>query len=167
MNTLIAVGTGAAFLYSLVATVAPGRLQRRGVSPDVYYEAVIVIIALRPRSATQWRRAPSGRPRRALRDMARLQPSTARVRRDGVELDVPIGDVRAGDVVVVRPGERFPVDGVVVSGGGAVDESMLTGESMPVEKGPGDRVIGGTMNTTGAFEIGRRRSAPRACSRRS
>jgi Cu+-exporting ATPase len=152
MNTLIAVGTGAAFLYSLAATIAPAALQQQGAAPDVYYEAIILIIALVLLGNALEARAKR-QTTRALRDLAALQPSTARVRRDTGEEEVPIADVRAGDVVLVRPGERFPVDGVVRRGTGAVDESMLTGESLPVEKQPGDRVIGATVNTAGAFEV--------------
>jgi Cu+-exporting ATPase len=154
MNTLIAVGTGAAFLYSLVATVAPGFFVRHGLAPDVYYEAVILIIALILTGNALEARAKS-RTANALRALISLQPKTARVLRDGTgktaEEDLPIAEVRSGDTVVVRPGERVPVDGEVLSGASAVDESMLTGESMPVEKAPGDRVIGGTINRTGAF----------------
>ena len=152
MNTLIAVGTGAAFLYSVAATFAPGWFAAEGARPDVYYEAVIIIIALVLLGNAMEARAKT-QTTRALRQLARLQPSTARVRRDGREQDVPIAGVRVGDVVLVRPGERFPVDGEVVSGSGAVDESMLTGESMPVEKAPGDRVIGATVNSSGAMEV--------------
>jgi Cu+-exporting ATPase len=150
MNTLIAVGTGAAFLYSVIATVAPGFFLRRGLQPDVYYEAVVIIIALILAGNALEARAKS-RTSAALRGLIALQPKTARVLRGDSEIDVPIEEVRSGDTVVVRPGERVPVDGEVVSGASAVDESMLTGESMPVGKGPGDRVIGGTINRTGAF----------------
>jgi Cu+-exporting ATPase len=150
MNTLVAVGTGAAFLYSVVATVAPGFFLARGLNPDVYYEAVAFIIALilvgNALEARAKRQTSS-----ALRALVSLQPKTARVVRDGAEADVPVEEVRAGDVVVVRPGERVPVDGQVLDGTSAVDESMLTGESLPVSKGPGDRVIGATINRTGAF----------------
>ena len=154
MNTLIAVGTGAAFLYSLIATVAPGFFIARGVAPDVYYEAVIIIIALILTGnafEARAKRATSA----ALRALASLQPPTARVvRGEGAaaqEIDVPVADVRQNDVVVVRPGERLPTDGEVLSGESAVDESMLTGESAPVAKKAGDRVIGGTINRTGAL----------------
>jgi Cu+-exporting ATPase len=150
MNTLVAVGTGAAFLYSVVATVAPGFFLSRGVNPDVYYEAVVFIIALILMGNALEARAKR-QTSSALRSLVQLQPRTARVLRDGAEADVPVEAVRPGDVVVVRPGERIPVDGEVVSGTSAVDESMLTGESLPVEKGPGDRVIGATINRTGAF----------------
>ena len=150
MNTLVAVGTGAAFLYSVLATMAPGFFLSRGVPPDVYYEAVIIIIALILVGNALEARAKS-RTSAALRSLVSLQPKTARVLRDESEKDVPVEEVHAGDTVIVRPGERVPVDGEVLSGSSAVDESMLTGESMPVEKNPGDRVIGGTINRTGAF----------------
>jgi Cu+-exporting ATPase len=150
MNTLVAVGTGAAFLYSVVATVAPGFFLRRGVQPDVYYEAVIFIISLILAGNAMEARAKR-QTSAALRALGALQPKTARVVRGGAEADVPVEEVRQGDEVVVRPGERVPVDGEVVAGSSAVDESMLTGESMPVSKGAGDRVIGGTINRTGAF----------------
>ena len=150
MNTLIAVGTGAAFLYSVAATVAPGFFLSRGIAPDVYYEAVIIIIALILTGNALEARAKR-QTSAALRALADLQPPTARVERDGREADIPVEQVREGDIVVVRPGERIPVDGEIVSGASAVDESMLTGESLPVEKTVGDAVIGGTINRTGAF----------------
>jgi Cu+-exporting ATPase len=150
MNTLVAVGTGAAFLYSVLATVVPGFFLSRGVPPDVYYEAVVIIIALILTGNTLEARAKS-RTAAALRSLVALQPRTARVVRDESELDVPVEQVASGDTLLVRPGERVPVDGEILSGASAVDESMLTGESMPVEKQPGDRVIGGTLNRTGAF----------------
>jgi P-type Cu+ transporter len=151
MNTLIALGTGAAFLYSVIATVAPGFFVRRGVAPDVYYEAVIIIIALILTGNAFEARAKI-RTSNALRALVHLQPKTARVVRDGsVEVDLPVKEVGVGDTVVVRPGERVPVDGTITSGESAVDESMLTGESMPVAKKVGDHVIGGTINGAGAF----------------
>jgi Cu+-exporting ATPase len=150
MNTLIAVGTGAALLYSLAATVAPGAFIAHGVAPDMYYEAVVFIIALILVGNTLEARAKS-ETSAALRALATLQPRTARVLRDGVELDVPVERVHTGDTVIVRPGERIPVDGEITAGQSAVDESMLTGESMPVAKQAGDTVIGATVNTTGAF----------------
>ena len=152
MNTLISIGTGAAFLYSLAATIEPAWFSTGHTQPDVYYEAVILIIALVLLGNAMEARAKR-QTTRALRALAKLQPSTARVRRDGREQDIPIAQVRIGDLVLVRPGERFPVDGEVRAGSGAVDESMLTGESMPVDKKAGDRVIGATVNSTGAFEI--------------
>ena len=152
MSTLIAVGTGAAFLYSLAATLTPQWFVTDGARPDVYYEAVIIIIALVLLGNAMEARAKT-QTTRALRQLAKLQASSARVRRNGQELDIPIAEVRAGDIVLVRPGERFPVDGEITSGSGAVDESMLTGESMPVEKAVGDRVIGATVNKTAALEV--------------
>ena len=152
MNTLVAIGTGAAFLYSVVATVAPGFFLSRGVMPDVYYEAVIIIIALILTGNAFEARAKK-QTSAALRALVDLQPKTARVVREAVEIDVPVETVATGETVVVRPGERIPVDGTVVSGESAVDESMLTGESLPVSKKPGDRVIGATINRTGAFRF--------------
>ena len=150
MNTLIAVGTGAAFIYSVIATVAPNFFITHGVAPDVYYEAVVFIIAL-ILTGNAFEARAKGRTSTALRALVNLQPKTARVARDGQEIDVPVDSVTHGDTVIVRPGERVPVDGEIVSGQSAVDESMLTGESLPVTKSAGSRVIGGTMNTTGSF----------------
>jgi P-type Cu+ transporter len=156
MNTLVAVGTGAAFLDSALATLAPRLFLSRGVAPDVYYEAVVIIIALILTGNAFEARAKT-RTSAALRALAALQPKTARVVKSvqGIdqEIDVPVESVTAGDTVVLRPGERIPVDGEVLSGASAVDESMLTGESMPVAKQAGDRVIGGTINRTGAFRF--------------
>ena len=154
MFTLIALGTGTAFIYSVFATllpdVLPHGMRHEGV-PAVYFEAAAVIttlvllgqvLELRARSAT------SG----AIRALLGLAPKTARrLRKDGSEEDVPLDLVQRGDRLRVRPGERMPVDGVVLEGAGAVDESMVTGEPIPVEKGPGARVTGGTMNGTGGF----------------
>ena len=152
MNTLIAVGTGAAFAWSLLATLAPGFFVSRGVAPDVYYEAVILIIAFILTGNAFEARAKRNTAT-ALRALAGLQPATARVLRHDAEIDVPIDEVHAGDVVVVRPGERLAVDGEVLRGESAVDESMLTGESMPVTRVAGDRVIGGTINGNGVLRI--------------
>ena len=155
MNTLVAVGTGAAFLYSVVATAVPEFFTGNGVAPDVYYEAVIFIIALILTGKMFEARATRSTSN-ALRALAQLRPTTARVMRptpEGgeTEVELPLAEVRVSDMVVIRPGERLPVDGVVESGSSAVDESMLTGESMPVAKATGDRVIGGTINATGAI----------------
>jgi Cu+-exporting ATPase len=152
MNTLVALGTGAAYLYSVIATVAPGFFLTRGVAADVYYEAVLLIIAFILTGNAFEARAKRNTAT-ALRALVQLQPRTARVLRNLVEQDVPIAEVVEGDTVVVRPGERVPVDGIVRKGESAVDESMLTGESMPVPKTVGDRVIGGTINRTGAFRL--------------
>ncbi|MGE0813934.1 MAG: copper-translocating P-type ATPase [Vicinamibacterales bacterium] len=152
MNSLVALGTGAAFVYSLVATAAPGVFIRAGVAPDVYYEAVLFIIALVLMGRGLEARAKH-QATRALGRLVALQPATARVRTPQGDVDRPLGAIVAGDLVVVRPGERLPVDGVVVEGRSAVDEAMLTGEPIPVEKGTGDRVVGGTVNGTGALVV--------------
>ena len=150
MNTLIAIGTGAAFVYSATATIAPGLFLRHGLTPDVYYEAVIIIIALILTGNTLEARAKRNTSS-ALRALASLQPKTARLERGAGDVDVPVEQVRSGDVVLVRPGERIPVDGELIAGESAVDESMITGEWMTVSKRPGDRVTGGTINRSGAF----------------
>jgi Cu+-exporting ATPase len=150
MDTLVAVGTGAAFVFSAIATVAPDFFIARGVMPDVYYEAVLFIIALVLVGNTLEARAKR-QTSAALRALVALQPEVARVLRGGVEVEVPVEEVQPGETVLVRPGERVPTDGEIVSGASAVDESMLTGESLPVEKSVGDGVIGGTINRTGAF----------------
>lgn len=150
MNTLIAVGTGAAYSYSVVATFAPGLFVSRGLAPDLYYEAVVLIIAFI--LVGNWLEARAkGKTSAALRRLVSLQPPTARVERDGGEVEIPVEQVRRGDEFIVRPGERVPVDGVISSGETTVDESMLTGESRPVQKRAGDRVVGGTINGGGAF----------------
>ena len=152
MNSLVALGTGSAFAYSLVATVAPGVFIASGVAPDVYYEAVLFIIAL-----VLVGRALEARAKhqavRAIGRLVALQPATALVRVNGVDVDRPVADVALGDLVVVRPGERLAVDGVVVDGPSPVDESMLTGEPMPVVKQAGDRVVGGTVNGAGGLVV--------------
>ena len=150
MNTLIAVGTGAAYVYSVVATFAPDVFLSRGLTPDLYYEAVILIIALILVGNTLEARAKR-RTSSALRRLVDLQPKTARVVRGGAELEIPVEQVRRGETFIVRPGERVPVDGEVVDGESAIDESMLTGESRPVAKHAGDRVTGGTVNGGGSF----------------
>jgi Cu+-exporting ATPase len=150
MNTLIATGTGAAYAYSAVATVAPDVFRRAGIEPHVYFEAAATIVTLILLGTWLEVRA-KGRTGEAIRALLGLQPRVARVRREAREIEVPLDQVQPGDVVVVRPGEKVPVDGEVIEGRSTVDESMLTGESMPVEKGPGDEVIGATMNRTGSF----------------
>jgi Cu+-exporting ATPase len=158
MNTLIALGTLSAYLYSLVATVAPGWLETAAgkhvpsAHPAVYYEVAAAIITFILLGNMLQARATT-RTRGAIQALLGYRPKTARVERDGVEIDIPIESVRVGDVVLVRPGERVPVDGVVVDGASNVDESMLTGEPLPVTKAAGDTVIGGTLNTTGVFRL--------------
>jgi len=145
MNALIALGTGAAFLYSLAVTTAPGSGMK-----DVYYESAILILAFvvagRAMEARAKRHTSS-----ALRKLIHLQPATARLWRDGIEADVPVDNLRKGDAIVVRPGEKIPVDGKILEGSSYVIESMLTGEPAPVAKNVGGTVIGGTVNTTGSF----------------
>lgn len=150
MNVLIAVGTFAAYAYSAVATFAPGLFLAYGLEPHVYYETAAVIITLILTGRLLEARARS-HTSDAIRKLLDLQARTARVIRDGVEQDVPIEEVHAGDMLLVRPGEKIPVDGVVREGSSAVDESMISGESVPVEKQPGDEVIGATINKTGSF----------------
>jgi Cu+-exporting ATPase len=148
MNSLIALGTGAAFLYSLYETIAGGH--------EVYFEAAAVIIALILLGRTLEARA-RGKASQAIRGLMDLQPPSARIIRDGVEVELPVEEVRVGDVVVVRPGERIPVDGSVLEGESAVDESMLTGESLPVDKHAGDAVFAGTMNRSGSVRYNARK----------
>ena len=152
MNTLIALGTGAAFLYSGVVTLWPAYFVARGIPPHVYYEAVIVILGLILTGNMLEGRAKV-RTTEALRKLASLQPTTAHVEREGTDVEIPIAQLRRGDVVVVRPGERVTSDGIVLSGNSAVDESMITGESMPVDKLAGDPVTGGTLNGPGFLRI--------------
>jgi P-type Cu+ transporter len=152
MNTLIATGTGAAFLYSTAATLAPSLFSLHGAAPALYFEPVVAIIGLILLGNSFEARAKR-QTTAALRALADLQPKSVRVLRDLKEVDVPTEQLVRGDIFVVRPGERVPADGDVVSGASAVDESMLTGESLAVAKGKGDRVTGGTINRTGALKI--------------
>ncbi len=148
MNSLITLGTVAAFGYSLVVTLAPGLLPQD--AREVYYEAVGVIITLILFGRLLETKAKAGTGE-AIRTLIGLQPRTARVVRDGVEAEVAVGQVTVGDVIVVRPGEKLPVDGQVVAGSSSVDESMVTGEAIPVSKSAGDSVVGATINQTGSF----------------
>ena len=151
MHTLIAVGTSAAYLYSVGVLLFPGFFAAVG-GGGLYFDTAAVIIALilvgryleaRARSQTS----------AAIQRLVGLQPRTARIVRADREVDIPVGEVAAGDLVLVRPGERIPVDGEVIEGSSAVDESMITGESMPVDKGPGSQVTGATINTSGSFKF--------------
>jgi Cu+-exporting ATPase len=152
MNALIAVGTTAAYLYSVVATVAPRVFERAGLGADVYFDtsAAIIVLILFGRLLEARAR---GRTSEAIRRLIDLQPPRARVLRAGEERDVPVEDVVVGDIIVVRPGEKVPVDGVVIEGRSALDESMISGESLPVEKEPGNEVVGATLNKTGSFRF--------------
>ncbi len=152
MNTLVAVGTGSAYMYSLAVVLFPEWLGFAGEAPHVYFDTAAIIITLillgKLLEATAKSRASD-----AIRKLMSLQPKTARVLRGGAELDIPMSDVVVNDVIVVRPGERVPVDGIVTKGYTTLDESMVTGESLPVEKKVDDRVIGGTINKNGSVEF--------------
>jgi P-type Cu+ transporter len=154
MFTLIAMGTGVAYLFSLIATVFPGifppSFRDMNGTPPVYFEAAAAIVTLVLLGQVLELRARS-RTGAAIRALLDLSPKTARILRDGTERDIPLAEVKPGDRLRVRPGEKIPVDGVVLEGTSSVDESMLTGESMPTAKTPGSRVIGGTVNATGSF----------------
>jgi Cu+-exporting ATPase len=151
MNTLVALGTGAAFLYSAASTIAPGFFIAHGIAPDVYFEAGMLIIGLVLMGNTLESRA-KGQTAAALRKLVELQPKTATILREGVETVLPVESIQEGDLILVRPGERIPTDGEIVSGRSSVNESMLTGESLPVEKTVHDRVMGGTLNQNGSFQ---------------
>ena len=152
MNTLIAVGTSAAYLYSLAALLFPAFFEAGAVRPDLYFEtaATIVTLILLGRYLEARARASTSA---AIKALIGLRPKTARVIRHDLETDIPVELVRVGDIVVVRPGEKIPVDGIVTAGSSAVDESMLTGEPMPVSKAADDRVIGATVNGSGSFRF--------------
>ncbi|MDF3142481.1 MULTISPECIES: heavy metal translocating P-type ATPase [unclassified Streptomyces] len=150
MNSLITLGTSAAYGYSLLVTLAPGLLPED--LQEVYYEAVGVILTLILLGRLLEARAKAGTGE-AIRALLGLQARTARVMRDGTESEIPIEDVVVGDEIVIRPGEKIPVDSVVLSGSSAVDESMVTGEPMPVTKHAGDTVIGATVNGTGSLRV--------------
>ena len=150
MNALIAVGTLSAYLYSLAVTVAPGFFMARGLTGGVYYETAAVIVTLILLGRLLEARAKRGAGA-AIEKLIGLQPKTARIIRGLEEFDVPLSEVRVGDVLRVRPGEKVPTDGVILSGASWLDESMLTGESRPVEKKKGDAVTGATLNQRGAF----------------
>ncbi len=151
MHTLIALGTGVAWIYSTVALLLP-QIFPSGVLTDVYYDVTVVVIALVDLGLAMELKA-KGRTSEAIKKLIGLQAKTARVVRDGKEIDIPVEEVLVGDVIVVRPGEKIPVDGEIVEGSSAVDESMVTGESLPVEKKIADEVIGATINKTGAFKF--------------
>jgi len=156
MDTLIALGTGAAFLYSLAATVAPGFFTSQGLAAEVYYDTTATIIALILLGKVLEMRAKT-QTSAAMKALLGLQAKTARVVRpasaEGVEVDVPIEQVQLGDIVVVRPGEKVATDGIITEGQSSLNEAMLTGESLPVAKQAGDPVFGATLNKTGSFRF--------------
>ncbi|MEW6142741.1 MAG: heavy metal translocating P-type ATPase [Chloroflexota bacterium] len=152
MNTLIAVGTSAAYFYSMAAVLAPGFFTTAGREAHVYFDTSVIIVTLVLMGRFLEARA-KGQTSEAIKKLIGLQAKTARVVHDGRELDVPVENVVVGDIVVVRPGEKVPVDGVVRDGHSSIDESMVTGESLPVEKSSGDQVIGATINKTGSFRF--------------
>ncbi len=156
MNTLVALGTSAAFFYSLFPTIFPDYFHQQGLHPDVYYEVSAVVTTLILVGKWMEQRA-KGQTSEAIRKLIGLQPKTARVIRHGMEQDIPIREVQVGDRIRVRPGEKVPVDGVVLEGSSAVDESMVTGESLPIQKSAGDEVVGATLNRTGSFVMEARR----------
>jgi Cu+-exporting ATPase len=153
MNLLIGLGTLTAYLYSAIATAAPGWLRGAGQQPHVYFDTAAVIVALILLGRLLEARARA-RTSQAMRRLLDLRPRTARrVAADGTLGEVPLDAVQPGDLLLVRPGEKVPVDGTIVDGRSSLDRSLLTGESMPVEAGPGDAVTGATVNQTGAFRM--------------
>jgi Cu+-exporting ATPase len=152
MNTLIAVGTSAAYLYSVAATLFPSLFESGGLKPEVYFDTSALIIVLILLGRVLEARA-KGQTSEAIKKLIGLRPKTARVKREGKEMDIPVEKVLVGDVVIVRPGEKIPVDGIITDGKSSVDESMITGESMPVKKEKGNEVIGATINKTGSFQF--------------
>jgi P-type Cu+ transporter len=151
MHTLIAIGISAAFLYSIVAVAWPGLFPKMALA-EVFWDVTDVVVALVTFGLALELKA-KGRTSEAIKKLIGLQAKTARVVRDGREIDLPVEEVLAGDLMIVRPGEKVPVDGELQEGASAVDESMLTGESIPVEKRVGDEVMGGTLNKTGSFKF--------------
>lgn len=152
MNTLIAVGTSAAYFYSVVAVLFPGLFTTAGLAPNLYFDTSALIIALILLGRYLESKA-RGQTSEAIKRLIGLNPKTAVVIRDGQEKEVSVEEVQVGDIIVVRPGERIPVDGVVRQGYSSIDESMITGESLPVDKKVGDEVIGATINKTGSFQF--------------
>jgi Cu+-exporting ATPase len=150
MNTLIAVGTSAAYLYSILATFSPGLFSAEGLAARVYYDTAGAIIVLILLGRLLEARA-KGQTSEAIKKLIGLQAKTATVIVNSIQHDIPVGEVLIGDIVVVKPGEKIPVDGVIIEGHSAVDESMVTGESIPVEKTVGHEVVGATLNKTGTF----------------
>ena len=159
MNTLVAIGTLAAYTYSVFVTLLPETVMAAGLGHETYFDSAALIIGLV--LLGRWLEARAkGQAAGAVRGLLELRPPTARVLRPGGDRDLPVGQVVAGDLLRVRPGDRIPVDGVVIDGASAVDESMLTGEPIPVDKAAGDGVIGATLNTSGSFVMRAERVGP-------
>jgi len=152
MDTLIALGTSAAYFYSIFVTIFPGFFTAQNLTAETYYDTAAIVITLILLGRLFENRA-KGQTSEAIRQLIGLQARTARVIRNGQEIDLPIQEVKIGDVVLVRPGEKIPVDGEVVEGASTIDEAMITGESVAVKKQPGDEVIGATINQTGSFKF--------------
>lgn len=152
MNTLIAVGTSAAYFYSMVAVLLPGLFAAGGLEPHLYFDTSAMIITLILLGRFLEARA-RGQTSEAIKKLIGLQPKTALVIRDGEEREIPVEEVQVGDLILVRPGERVSVDGIIRQGYSSIDESMITGESIPVEKKVGDEVIGASINKTGSFQF--------------
>ncbi|MFQ5443172.1 MAG: heavy metal translocating P-type ATPase [Nitrospinales bacterium] len=152
MNTLIAIGTSVAYVYSSFATFFPESMKTIGQEVAVYYDTSAIIITLVLMGRFLEARA-KGRASDAIKKLIGLQPKTARIERDGEEMEIPVEEVRKGDTICVRPGEKIPVDGTLLEGSTSIDESMITGESVPVDKKKGDEVIGASINKTGFFKM--------------
>jgi Cu+-exporting ATPase len=152
MNTLVAVGTSAAYFYTVAAILFPSFFENQGLGDPMYFDTAAIIITLILLGRMLEARA-KGQTSSAIKKLMGLRPKTARVVRDGQEVDIPVEEVLVGDLVVVRPGERIPVDGIVREGSSSIDESMITGESIPVDKKAGDEVIGATINKLGSFRF--------------
>ena len=152
MDTLVAIGTGTAYVYSLFPTLSPAWFTSQGLNPDTYYESASAIVTLILLGRFLENRA-RGQTSEAMRQLMGLQARTARVIRNGRDVDIPIAEVVLNDVILVRPGEKIPVDGEIVEGSSTIDEAMVTGESLAVKKQVGDEVIGATINKTGSFKF--------------
>lgn len=152
MNTLVSIGTNAAYLYSAALTFFPASIAPAGMGTMTYYDTAAVLMTLIVMG--RWLEAKAkGRTSEAIKKLMGLRAKTARVIRGDLTQDIPVEEVRVGDLVLVRPGEKVPVDGIIREGQSALDESMLTGESLPVDKGPGNQVIGATVNKMGSFKF--------------
>ncbi len=152
MNTLVAVGSSSAYLYTVAGVLFPSFFEAQGLGAPMYFDTAAIIITLILFGRMLEARA-KGQTSEAIKKLMGLTPRTARVVRGGAELDVPVEDVVGGDTVIVRPGERIPVDGIILHGASSIDESMITGESLPVEKQQGDEVVGATINKMGSFRF--------------